>query len=1115
MVATAKYRPISVEGRQRLYQQISAKPDGPSKDRAIAQMLQLYGPAPIEKKSRLTLEAFEPYRYKPEEYLKQFLKWEPWSGLDDDHPGQLEVLRAIVLSIRKQLEKREYENGNLKRKQLQFYVPGETIQNWFRVESGNGIGKCLCYNELMLLGDGRRVPAETLVGQVFDVSTLSSDGRVITTQATAFDNGIQPVYEITTETGKRLIRTGNHPLWHTEPRFRPSRQPLIDHGRWIPIQDISVGDLIAVPEYLTVFGNKPMPIDEVKAIAYLIGDGGISRNTIRFSQQESPQLTEYLEVAKRLGCRVVKLNKYDYIAYGEGNVKGTRNGNPLTTLMRQHGLMGKTARQKSIPPGIFQLPQEHLRVFLSRLFSTDGWASSAKNGCREIGFCSASERLLRDVAHLLLRFGVHCRVRYRPKVDAWTLSITHSNDQIKFIDEIGIFGKEEATARIAAVARPHVERRSKSHDARPERPRWIYKNAYPGTRWEKVSQVRYVGEERTVGIEVPEHHTYLSDVYEHNTKMLSGFVNWFIDCFNSIIYTFHTTAKQDELTTWKEIRTDRRNKGLPGRILGTKLDIADDRFAESRSTSDSHGQGETKIKGQHNEFLGFLIDEADGVLDFVFDAIETMESGGISIVLMTANPRTRSSRFHRIKKHSYVRTFRISSLYHPNVVQAKDVIPGAVRRDFIEKQIEKFCSVVDEHNDEKFTFELPYDVVISGILQPAGTIFEPLPEFMWTVLGIAPPTSLDKTVISVGTYEAACKRVPQGGDPTLAYVGVDCARSGKDSGTVYIHWQDAVWRSCELYHQETQDYVDAIRTECLKLKEKGVTELHIRVDAGYGSGVIDALNGDSDLKEAFAVYKVFEVHFNARAYNHKDYYNVATEMYYEAAETLKEIAIYQPPDSLEIDLTEREYRWINQQGKTKKILEPKEDFTKRNGRSPDDGDGLVLAIAPEYCFQQVTVEIVSPNVANTPRINHTPMVDALAKRLGKVSSSGERIAIIGWPRSGKTTLAKKMGLGLSTESVRSTDDVKDLGWSEASEEVATWFDKPGPWIIEGVAVARALRKWKAAHPNKPAPIDKLIRIGTPKMTLTTDQTVMGKGIDRVLEEILPWLRKTVTIETVE
>lgn len=467
------------------------------------------------------------------------------------------------------------------------------------------------------------------------------------------------------------------------------------------------------------------------------------------------------------------------------------------------------------------------------------------------------------------------------------------------------------------------------------------------------------------------------------TKMISGFVNWGFDCFNSIVYTFHLSATQDEVTTWKEIGRDRRNKGLPGRPLTTKIHLSADRFAISRNPSNAGGTGEENTKGQHNEFLFFVIDEADGAKDFIFDGIETMESGGIAVVLMTANPRSRSSRFHRIKRQSYVKSLRISSLYHPNVVEGKEKIHGAVTRGFIQKQLEKHkCTAVEKHDPKLFTFKLDFEVVVRDVKYPAGTIWQPTAGFMTTVLGICPPNAHDKTVISQGIYEEACNRVPQGGDVTQARVGVDGARSGVDKGTIYIRWQDAVWRAAELDDSPTEVYIDEIKKPCLLLKEKGVTSLHIRVDSAYGSGVIDGLRIDADLQEAFADFQVFEVHFGSSASNQRDYDNIITELYFETAETLESVCILNPPETLEVDLTEREYDWINRAGKTRKILEQKKVFKKRTGgRSPDDGDGLVLAVGPDYCFNNVNISVI--NVSGTGGTLKTiTAADDLANILG-------------------------------------------------------------------------------------------------------------------------------------
>jgi hypothetical protein len=77
-------------------------------------------------------------------------------------------------------------------------------------------------------------------------------------------------------------------------------------------------------------------------------------------------------------------------------------------------------------------------------------------------------------------------------------------------------------------------------------------------------------------------------------------------------------------------------------------------------------------------------------------------------------------------------------------------------------------------------------------------------------------------------------------------------------------------------------------------------------------------------------------------------------MYAEAGESLKGLRIESPPPELEADLTERKYKWVNKAGVSVKRLEPKADFKGRVKRSPDDGDGFVLAIAPDHLFNDGT-----------------------------------------------------------------------------------------------------------------------------------------------------------------
>jgi adenylate kinase family enzyme len=115
-----------------------------------------------------------------------------------------------------------------------------------------------------------------------------------------------------------------------------------------------------------------------------------------------------------------------------------------------------------------------------------------------------------------------------------------------------------------------------------------------------------------------------------------------------------------------------------------------------------------------------------------------------------------------------------------------------------------------------------------------------------------------------------------------------------------------------------------------------------------------------------------------------------------------------------------------------------------------------------------------------------------------------RTIVAGGPRTGKTTFADALGRTTGAP-VRHTDNlVGKLDWSATSAEVATWLDQPGPWIVEGVAVGRALRKWLAAHPEgKPA---DLIYCGVAaKVARTPGQMAMAKGCITVWAEVLPLL----------
>lgn len=436
------------------------------------------------------------------------------------------------------------------------------------------------------------------------------------------------------------------------------------------------------------------------------------------------------------------------------------------------------------------------------------------------------------------------------------------------------------------------------------------------------------------------------------TTLLAGIVSHFFDCFDeSIVYAFAPGYEQINDLLFKEIRKQRAGRNLPGRVLQTpEIKGTDAHFAKGRATNDAHGKGTERVQGQHAPYLLFVIDEAEGVADFVYDAIKSMASGGIAVVILCANPRTRTSRFHKLKSGRAVVNFRVSCLAHPNVRAGRVLIPGAVERAYVEAMIDdgetQHCEVVSAHDPDQHTFELPW--------RP-GVVYRPDPEFLFRVLGVAPANTAVNVFCPVGRYEAAKARRPVPSEPHRARIGVDVARWGDDAGVVWVRHNGRAWRAARLAQLDTVAYIQAVRAEALGLRAQRVTSLHIRVDAGggYGGGIVDQLSRDQELRRAFVDFDVLEVNNNGTPHDPKAFVDLGTELYWHAAEALKALALTRPPDALEADLCERTFDWVKARGLDVKRLEPKADFKRRHeGRSPDDGDGLALAAAPDHLFRR-------------------------------------------------------------------------------------------------------------------------------------------------------------------
>lgn len=113
---------------------------------------------------------------------------------------------------------------------------------------------------------------------------------------------------------------------------------------------------------------------------------------------------------------------------------------------------------------------------------------------------------------------------------------------------------------------------------------------------------------------------------------------------------------------------------------------------------------------------------------------------------------------------------------------------------------------------------------------------------------------------------------------------------------------------------------------------------------------------------------------------------------------------------------------------------------------------------------------------------------------------GQRIAFAGWPKCGKSFSAKRLSETLGFPAMHADEVCRDMEWSLASDEVATWFGRPAPFIIEGISVPRALRKWLTLN-REGSPADTIFYSQAPFATLSNRQIGAGRGCDTVWREI--------------
>lgn len=383
------------------------------------------------------------------------------------------------------------------------------------------------------------------------------------------------------------------------------------------------------------------------------------------------------------------------------------------------------------------------------------------------------------------------------------------------------------------------------------------------------------------------------------TAVESWIILWFL-LFKRPCKIPVTANSQDQLrdVVWAELA--RWHRELPDFLSGM-IEVHADRITVKADPTEAFAVARTArpekpeaLQGFHSDNLLFVIEEASGIDDIIFETASGALSSEHSWVFMFANPTRTSGYFHRAF-HAARRGWR---LYHVPCSASSRVSDNYAR------------DVALEHGEDSNVYRV-------------------------RVLGDFPQTE-DDAVIPLGLVEASMDREIAPSEAGIVW-GLDVARFGDDSTALAKRRGNTLLEEVREWRK-----ADLMQTAGLIAKEYRETPIErrptaINVDViGMGGGVVDRLR---ELGLPVRGINVSE----APGVDTERYLRLRDELWFEARKWFESRSVTMPADEkLASELVGPKYR-VESSGKLK--VESKDDMKKRGIKSPNKADAFCLTFA--------------------------------------------------------------------------------------------------------------------------------------------------------------------------
>ena len=303
------------------------------------------------------------------------------------------------------------------------------------------IGKCLRGDtQLIDAHSGRPISLRDLVAKgTGDVLTMREAGLLVAERPRAYvTNEPEQLCRLTTQTGRTIEATASH--------------PFLTRQGWKPLEELRVSDRVAVvAEYPNLFGHGDTDDELVKILAYLMADGSLANDSSPVFTKVDPEVRMDFEAAvEAKGDECVEFTNTAGVPHVRVRGKSGSRNNVIAHL-KQVGLHGLRSGEKFVPDFVFGLKKPKLRLFLNRLFTCDGSVEASGR----VSYSSTSLRLVREIQHLLLRFGIVSVMRERPlhgEPYGAEILIASKANVLAYLDQIGFIGEKAVRAEAVRQA---------------------------------------------------------------------------------------------------------------------------------------------------------------------------------------------------------------------------------------------------------------------------------------------------------------------------------------------------------------------------------------------------------------------------------------------------------------------------------------------------------------------------------------------------------------------------------------------------------------------------------------------------------------------------------------